>query len=74
MKSTYFIKKFKVLEYIRDQAKLIPEIPQDRNIGWLESVSNFFINIFKKFNLLRVKCSDSECIIYKYSYIIQRLI
>jgi hypothetical protein len=30
--------------------------------------------VFRKFNLLRVKRCDSERIIYKYSYIVQRLI
>ena len=74
MKSTYFIKKFKVLEYMKNLAKIISSMPQDRNIGWLDVASNFFINIFKKFSLLRVKRSDSECIIYKYSYIVLRLI
>lgn len=37
-------------------------------------MSSFFIEMFRRFNYLRVQKSDSERIIFKYSYIIQRLI
>lgn len=76
MKAVYFIKKFNVLEYIKKKAAVFSLQFMDfgRQITELETVSAFFIDIFKKFNLLRIQRSDSEKIIYKYSYVVQRLI
>ena len=76
MKAVYFIKKFKVLEYIKQKAlvlsgQFVGKISRD--VAELESVSSFFIDIFRKFNLLRIERADSERIIYKYSYVVQRL-
>jgi hypothetical protein len=75
MRQVYFIKKFKVLEFIKERVDLIiQEVEIERSVEWLESMSSFFIEMFRRFNYLRVEKSDSERIIYKYSYIIQRLI
>ncbi len=37
-------------------------------------MSTLFQGLFRKFSILKVEKSDNEKIIYKYSYIIQRLI
>lgn len=75
MKAVYFIKKFKVLEYIKQKALVLSGQfgKISRDVAELESVSSFFIDIFRKFNLLRIERADSERIIYKYSYVVQRL-
>lgn len=75
MKAVYFIKKFKVLEYIKQKAVVLSGQfgKISRDVAELESVSSFFIDIFRKFNLLRIERADSERIIYKYSYVVQRL-
>jgi hypothetical protein len=76
MRQVYFIKKFKVLEFIKERSDKIvfDEVKGERSVEWLESMSVFFIEMFRRFNYLRIQKSDSERIIYKYSYIIQRLI
>jgi len=37
-------------------------------------MSAYFIDIFKKMDILRIESKDSPNIIYKYTYVIQRLI
>jgi hypothetical protein len=37
-------------------------------------MSTFFIDMFKKMDILRLQRTDSVDIIYKYTYVIQRLI
>ncbi len=74
MKSAYFIKKFKVLEYLQSLGKHSTEITTDRSIEELEDISHLFINIFRKFSILQVSQKETGKIIYKYCYIIQRLI
>lgn len=71
----YFIKKFKVLEFllfIFNNLKISNET--SRSIEELEVFSSSFMQIFKKFSILGINKNDKESIIYKYSYIIQRLI
>lgn len=75
MRQVYFVKKFKVLEFIKEKAdKILYDSRVERSVEWLEYISSFFIEMFRKFNLLRIQKQDSERIIYKYSYIVQRLI
>lgn len=76
MQAVYFLKKFKVLEYIKQKTMVMSSqfVHISRDLGELETVSSFFIDIFRKFNLLRIERADSERIIYKYSYVVQRLI
>lgn len=49
-------------------------IDNDRTIEQLEDYSNNFLQIFKKFSILGIHKKDRENIIYKYCYIVQRLI
>jgi hypothetical protein len=75
MRSIYFIKKFKVIDYIRNlYDNLPPTIATGRSIGELENFSNIFMQMFKKFSILGITKNDREKTIYKYSYIVQRLI
>lgn len=73
MRSAYFIKKFKVLEYLQSLGKQF-DTTIGRSIEELEDFSHLFINIFRKFSILQVSQKETGKIIYKYSYIIQRLI
>lgn len=73
-KNTYFIKKFNALDYIYKKALDIQDKPFQRNTEWLETVSSECKDIFKQLNKLRTKKEDSEEIIYKYCYLILRLI
>lgn len=60
MRQVYFIKKFKVLEFIKEKSdKILYEAKVERSVEWLESISSFFIEMFRKFNLLRIQKSDS---------------
>ncbi len=45
-----------------------------RSIEELEDYSNIFMQMFTKMSILGIHRTDREDIIYKYSYIIQRLI
>ena len=72
MKSVYFIKKFKVLEFLRARHLDLDDLnlAMNRSIETLESISNIFLAIFKMFSLLKIKSTDKT--IFKYSYIVQR--
>ena len=72
MKSVYFIKKFKVLEFLRARYLDLDDLnlAMNRSIETLESISNIFLAIFKMFSLLKIKSTDKT--IFKYSYIVQR--
>lgn len=76
MKSIYFIKKFKVLEHLLAVNEEVQDggIATSRSIDELERFSNNFMQIFRKFSILRVNKTDNENIIYRYSYNVQRLI
>ncbi len=76
MRSVYFIKKFKVLEHLLAINKEVQDggIATSRSIQELQSFSQNFIQMFRKFSILRVNKNDNENIIYKYSYNVQRLI
>lgn len=51
----YFIKKFKVLEFIKSRVDMIiQEVEIERSVKWLEEMSSFFIEMFRRFNYLRV--------------------
>ena len=72
MKSVYFIKKFKVLEFLLARNLDLDDLnlAMNRSIETLESISNIFLAIFKMFSLLKIKSTDKT--IFKYSYIVQR--
>ena len=78
MRSEYFIRKFNVLEYLEEVFQKIAfgnesvVIKAVRSIQELEEFSSIFIGIFRKFSILRLTPTDKT--IYKYSYIIQRVI
>jgi 6-pyruvoyl-tetrahydropterin synthase len=76
MKSDYFIKKFSVIDYLKDLYERLILEPEGsltaRTIESLEDFSSIFIGIFKKLSLLRDTPNDKN--IYKYGYIIQRII
>ena len=73
----YFIRKFEVLDFVVDKAQEVVdvfEVTPERNVQELEQISELFMSIFRKFNLLRRTKQDTDKVISKYSYLVTRLI
>ena len=71
----YFIRKVKALEYFEKTAIdfMLESQPDHRDVEYLQKMSIMLRSFMRRFDKLKNKKSESEEIIYKYSYIVYRL-
>lgn len=72
----YFIRKVKVLQHLEETSKefMLEQGPIHRSVEYLERISSMLREFLRRFDTLKNCKEDSEQVIYRYSYVVHRLI